>query len=199
MRGDMGISIRLIESEYDNEKLFCALCCDHVDKKLFVELFNKSTLCEGLVHISEDDVHHHYAQERCALDGEHLFLGENVCSEEFEESDDYGSPYPVTVIYGSTVNNVYKRLKSRMFFERECCGLLAEYGELAMTLEAYKTYKYDEDYVDLIIYNKTNYAHIVLFDKNISVFNENGDEVMNESFGADNFSELIVKAIYKIK
>lgn len=199
MKDDIGVSVKLIESEYDNEKLFCALCCGHVDKKVFAETFNKNTLSKGLVDISEDDVHHHFAQERCALDGEHLFLGESIDSDEFDGTDECDSPYPVTVIYGSSVNDIYGRLKSRMFFERECREFLAEDSNLEITLEAYKTYKYDEDYVDFIIYNKTNYAHIVLFDQNISVIDKDGNEVMNTSFNTDGFSSLINKAIRIIK
>lgn len=199
MKDDIGVSVKLIESEYDKEKLFCALCCGHVDKKVFAETFNKNTLSKGLVDISEDDVHHHFAQDKYELDGGHLFLGKSIDSDEFDESDDCDAPYPVTVIYGSSVNSIYVRLKSRMFFERECRGFLAENGNLDITLDAYKTYKYDEDYVDFIIYNKSNYAHIILFDKNISVINTDGNEVMNTSFDADSFSKLITKAIKIIK
>lgn len=191
------ISINITESEYDADKLVCAWCYGHVDKKHFAEVFCEMFLVNGLVKIGENDVHHDYVQTQEHLDGKHLFFDEKKDGKDF--LDEYDSPSPVTVIYGGAVNSEYKRLKRRAFFINGYHEALGKNDNIAITVEAYRMYKYDEDFVDLVIYNKETYAHIVLFESTISVFDKNGNELMNTSFEKDDFKYLIGLAVKNIK
>lgn len=192
-----GITINTNESEYDTEKLVCAWCYGHVDKKLFAETFIEQFFTNGIVEIDENNVCHAYVQSQHHLDGEHLFFDKYKNGKDF--LDKCNPPSPVTVINGGCVNHIYKRLRARSLFIKEFRKHLGEGSHILMTTEAYKIYKYDEDYVDVIFYNKDTYAHIILFDNNVTVFGESGEELMNTFFEHGDFNKLITEAIDKIK